>query len=98
MDMHLQTKIALVTGAGAGIGRAVAVELARCGATVVVNYRRIESGARETLVLIEQVSSTGLLYQADIARSVETQMEQPSWSVWELAQLRLSAATTGYET
>ncbi|MBV9712654.1 MAG: 3-oxoacyl-ACP reductase FabG [Ktedonobacteraceae bacterium] len=73
MDIHLQGKIALVTGAGAGIGRAVAVELARCGATVIVNYRQNEAGARETLALVEQVGSPGLLFQADVARTAETQ-------------------------
>jgi 3-oxoacyl-[acyl-carrier protein] reductase len=73
MSMDLQGKIALVTGAGAGIGQSIALELARAGATVAINYRQNEAGARQTLALIEQAGGQGQIYQADVARANEVQ-------------------------
>ena len=44
----LEGKIALVTGASSGIGRAIAIEMGRRGASVVVNYIGRADGARNT--------------------------------------------------
>ena len=49
----LRGKVALVTGAGSGIGRAAAIALARNGAAVVVNYFKNERGAAETMADIQ---------------------------------------------
>jgi 3-oxoacyl-[acyl-carrier protein] reductase len=67
MDINLQGKTALVTGAGAGIGRAIAIELARCGAYVFVNYRSNEAGAAETLDCIKQDGGDGQTVAGDVA-------------------------------
>jgi len=58
----LDGKLALVTGASRGIGRAIAVELARSGASVVVGYR---SGAEEAEALAAEIG--GRAVQADVA-------------------------------
>lgn len=50
-------KVAVVTGGGRGIGRAIALELARCGADVVVNYLRNEDAAQQTA---KQASALGV--------------------------------------
>jgi len=63
----LQGQNALVTGASRGIGRGIALELAREGANVAVNYRRDEAAARETVAAIEAMGSKAVALQADVA-------------------------------
>lgn len=65
--MLLDGKIALVTGASRGIGRAIAVKLAEAGATVAVNYAGNAQAAEETKALIEMKGQKALLLQADVA-------------------------------
>ena len=48
MNVDMQGRRALVTGGGTGIGRAIALGLGRCGATVVVNYSRSREEAEQT--------------------------------------------------
>ena len=54
-----EQKLAIVTGASKGIGRAVCVELARCGFFIIINYRSDEPGAAETLRMVEAQGSRG---------------------------------------
>ena len=53
-------KIALITGASRGIGRALALSLAARGATPIINYRRNEDAAREAVAEIERLGTTGM--------------------------------------
>jgi glucose 1-dehydrogenase len=64
----LQGQKALVTGGNTGIGRAVAIELARAGADVVVNYVRGEELAAEVVATIEENGSRGYAHRADVSR------------------------------
>ena len=64
---------ALVTGANSGIGRAVAIGLARAGADVVVNYVTNEPAAREVVETIEAEGAKGLAIEADVAKEAEVQ-------------------------
>lgn len=66
--MDLQNKVALVTGGGTGIGRATCLELARRGATVVVNYSRSQTDAEETAQAINNAGGRAIAMQADVSR------------------------------
>jgi len=64
----LKGQKALVTGGSSGIGKAVAIELGKAGADVVVNYVRGEDQAREVVAEIEKSGSRALAHQADISQ------------------------------
>ncbi len=67
----LEGKLALVTGAGRGIGRAVALDLARAGADVVVNYSRSREQAEDAARQIEGLGRRALAVEADVARKAD---------------------------
>ena len=58
--------VALVTGASRGIGRSIAVALARSGHSVAVNYASSADEAKETLRLVEGAGAEGICVQADV--------------------------------
>ncbi|MFI5398975.1 MAG: SDR family NAD(P)-dependent oxidoreductase [Candidatus Binatia bacterium] len=62
----LDGKIALITGASRGIGRGIAIELAREGAHIAVNYRRDAGAAADTVRAIEALGGSALALQADV--------------------------------
>ena len=62
----LQDKVAIVTGASRGIGRAIALELAEKGADVVVNYANNTKKAEEVTQKIEEIGRKSLCLKADI--------------------------------
>lgn len=64
---NLSGKVALVTGASRGIGRSIAVNLARCGASVAINYIKNKREAYETLDMVKQEGSNGIIVQGDVS-------------------------------
>lgn len=65
---QLSDRIAVVTGASRGIGRGIALELAKRGATVIVNYQRNADAANE---VVDQISASGgkaIAFQADVGQ------------------------------
>ncbi len=68
---ELAGKVALVTGAGRGIGRAVAVALARIGADVAVNDRTRDGVAGETAALVSALGRRSLVVLADVSVAAE---------------------------
>lgn len=61
-------RVALITGAGSGIGRGCAVALAAAGADIVVNYRGNRDGAEETATQVRAFGRLALTVQADVGR------------------------------
>jgi NAD(P)-dependent dehydrogenase (short-subunit alcohol dehydrogenase family) len=67
MDLGLKGKVALVTGAGRGVGRDIALSLAAEGAKVAVNYRSSSKDAETLVAEIGATGGTAKAYQADVA-------------------------------
>ncbi len=75
--MRMEGKKVIVTGAGKGIGAGIAVEFAREGADVLVNYAHSAEGARRVAGDIEALGRRALLHQADVSsrEQVEAMVE-----------------------
>jgi NAD(P)-dependent dehydrogenase (short-subunit alcohol dehydrogenase family) len=69
MPFALESKIALVTGGGKGVGKGVALELARCGCDLVVNYGSDAQSAAKTCEEIVAMGRRVLTVQADVGVS-----------------------------
>jgi len=66
--LDLTGQVALVTGAGSGLGRAVAARFAEAGASVIVHHRQSAEGARSVVRGIEAAGGRSLAVQGDLAR------------------------------
>jgi len=66
MNISIEGRVALVTGASRGIGQAIAITLAQAGADVAVNYREDASGASETVAAIRKLGRKAVAYQGDV--------------------------------
>jgi 3-oxoacyl-[acyl-carrier protein] reductase len=69
----LEGKVALVTGASRGIGRAIAQRLAAAGAKVVINYHANASAADEVVQAIAAADGEAVAFQADVSRATEVE-------------------------
>jgi 3-oxoacyl-[acyl-carrier protein] reductase len=65
--MKLEDKAAIVTGAGTGVGRAVALRLAGAGCSVLVNYCHSKDGAETTAAQARELGVKAIAHQADVS-------------------------------
>jgi NAD(P)-dependent dehydrogenase (short-subunit alcohol dehydrogenase family) len=70
-DQPLSGRTALVTGAGSGIGRGIAIALGRAGYRVAVNYHDTPEGADETVAAVCESGAEGFTVRADVRRAGE---------------------------
>jgi 3-oxoacyl-[acyl-carrier protein] reductase len=71
--MRLEGKVALVTGASRGIGRAIAVRLGRDGASVIVNYSGNAEAAREAVAAVQAAGGRAVAVQADLGKMADVE-------------------------
>jgi 3-oxoacyl-[acyl-carrier protein] reductase len=71
MTLPLSSKVALITGAGGGIGLATAIELARRGAAVAVNYRRSRDAAEGLVSSLASSGARAQAFGADVTRAAD---------------------------
>ena len=92
--MSLSGRVALVSGGGRGIGRAVSIALAEDGADVAVNYRRDEAAARETVAAIERLGRKAAAYEASVD-SFEASQAMLEAAVKDLGHIDILVANAG---
>jgi 3-oxoacyl-[acyl-carrier protein] reductase len=69
--MNLHGKTAIVTGASRGIGKAIALELAKQGANVVINFNSSQSEASSLVNLIQERGGSAVAVQADVSKNAQ---------------------------
>jgi len=67
--MKLKGKVAIVTGGARDLGRAISVKLASEGAKVVINYFDNPEDAHETLKMVQESGSEGIIVQGDMTKA-----------------------------
>jgi len=67
----LKGKTALITGAGKGIGKAIAIKLADAGANIIINYNSSEKEALETAKIVEDLGVKAITIKADVSKADE---------------------------
>jgi 3-oxoacyl-[acyl-carrier protein] reductase len=72
-EQTLKDRVAVVTGASRGIGRAIALELARRGAAVVVNFQKSAQAADEVVRQIELEGGKAVVFRADVSNFLQAQ-------------------------
>jgi 3-oxoacyl-[acyl-carrier protein] reductase len=73
VELGLKGKGAIVTGGSVGIGSAIALELAREGVDVAINYRRHDTEAAAVVAQIEKLGRKGLAVKADVSRYADAE-------------------------
>jgi NAD(P)-dependent dehydrogenase (short-subunit alcohol dehydrogenase family) len=71
MVLPLESKTALVTGASKGVGKGIALELARCGCDIAVNYHSDRKGAEATTAEIAEMGRVAFPVQADVGTAAD---------------------------
>ena len=71
--MNLTNKVAIITGASRGIGRAIAIDFASRGASVIVNYNTSEAAANEVVSVITTAGGKATAFKADVSKIDQAQ-------------------------
>ena len=90
----LRSKVAVVTGSATGIGRACALQLAREGCGVVINYTRSQTEARQTAEDVKKLGAPVLLHNCDISSDKDVR-EMMARAAKELGRLDILICNAG---
>jgi glucose 1-dehydrogenase len=98
--MHrLAGKVAIVTGAGSGIGQGIAKQLGREGAKVIVDYVGDPAGAKDTQSAIEQEGGEGEIVQADVTSMDDVRkLVDAAWTRFGTADILVNNAGMEHES
>ncbi len=94
MDLGLEGKSAIVTGGSVGIGTAIALDLAREGCNVAINYRRHDAEAKKVVEEITAMGRKGLAVKADVSNHADAESMVAS-VVEEFGQLDILVCNAG---
>ncbi len=95
--MDIKGKTAIVTGSSAGVGRETALQLARRGANVVINYSRGEDDARAALADVEAAGAKALLVHTDVSNDAEVrEMVRQTLDAFGGVDILINNAATTY--
>src|SRR6185437_13385407 len=97
--LDFKDKVALITGGTRGLGRAIAMTLARGGATIALNYRRDEASAMRTLDEVRALAPRSILLKADMEDDAQVRalVEDAGRQLGRLDILVVNAAATAFK-
>jgi enoyl-[acyl-carrier protein] reductase III len=97
--LDFKGKVALITGGTRGLGRAIAMTLARCGATIALNYRRDEESALRTLAEVRTLAPRSILLKADMEDDAQVRglVESAGRQLGGIDILVVNAAATAFK-
>jgi enoyl-[acyl-carrier protein] reductase III len=97
--IDFKDKVALITGGTRGLGRAIALTLARDGATIALNYRRDEDSANRTLAEIRALAPRSILLKADMEEDAQVRalVEGAGRALGRIDILVVNAAATAFK-
>ncbi len=67
----LSRKVVVITGASRGLGRELAIQMAKMGASVVVNYHKDDVSAKDTLDNLSECNTNCMIYRADVSAEIQ---------------------------
>jgi 3-oxoacyl-[acyl-carrier protein] reductase len=94
MYIDLSGKTALITGGGTGIGKAISIAMARCGANVAINYSRSKMEAEQVAKEIKSTGGKAICIKSDITNEMQT-IKLVSQVVNEFGSLDILIANAG---
>jgi 3-oxoacyl-[acyl-carrier protein] reductase len=95
--MNLKGKVSIVTGSSRGIGKAIALELAREGADVVINYSKSRKEAEKVAQTVIESDSRALLVKADVSNREEV-IEMVEKTIDKFGRLHILVNNAGYSS
>ncbi len=97
--MQLKNKVALVTGSSSGIGKSIAIGMAKEGARVIINDNIGKKEAEEVVKIIEKTGSTAIAVKADVSRKEEVNnLINTGWEKFGKIDILVSNAGIAHDT